>query len=234
MNNHSQDKFKMFASVKGTCDENTVHINTVIQFAQSFTKFKSNTAEIEIDAQRQTTAIDGVTIEKTDAKTSLIKKTYQVAGGVFAFASKTNNPTLKRRVDYSRTDLSREPDVALKEKCQEIKNDAAALVEELKDYGIKAADIDDLQTKVDTFGEMIIKARLAIVNRKEATDHLPDLFAENDRILHEEMDKFIMLFEDTAPEFFRKYWLSREIIDVGTRHKHKDNEGEQGDGNSVE
>jgi len=185
-------------------------------FQQTFNKFKANIAATTNTAQQKSAALTGIAADKNNARQRLCKFAASIAGVIYAYASANNNETLKQEMNLPVTTLVRTRDEALAPRCQMIHDRAQTNLVALDDYGIKAAQLENLQTAIDNYSPETSRPRHAVSSRKTANANLAVLFKEND-ILKNQMDKLIELYHAAYPDFVQIYESTRIIVDPPTK-----------------
>ena len=90
---------------------------------------------------------------------------------------------------------------------------AAALVP----YGVGAADLTDLQTKIDAYVTVVSAPRTVVTVRKDAGGELEKLVHDTLEILNNWMDMLMPQFKAGDPKFFQEYFDARIIVDLGVK-----------------
>ena len=216
MKGSQENKLSMYLAVQKVCADNDSVWTGLPAFVGSFSAFEAKIAGIESTGQIQTEDKTGIAKDKSVLSDELVKKAIAVSTSVHAFAIDQKNNELLESIDYSRSELAGGRDTELYSKCQIIHDKANAIVGDLGDYGTVAADLADLQSKIDEYGAIIPKPRTAINNKKAATSDLVSHFEEADILLNDKMDKLMEQFGDDDPEFYAIYFNARKIIDLGS------------------
>ncbi len=86
-------------------------------------------------------------------------------------------------------------------------------------YGITAPMIAALETKVNKFDSSLGAREVGSNVSSFAFEQLDVMFKETDTLLKEQMDKIMVNFQDSDPQFYGEYVNCREIIDLGHRFK---------------
>ena len=111
--------------------------------------------------------------------------------------------------------MARGRDTEVHTKCQLIHDKADPIIGSLADYGLVAADLTDLQSKIDSYMDIIPKPRTAISNKKTATSDLTIHFTEADSLLNDMLDKLMEQYKTSDAEFYITYFNARLIVDLG-------------------
>ncbi len=217
MNAKQNAKLNMYRATEKHIEDNSEIIASTPAFQTAFNKFKARIAAISSTAQQKSAALTGIAADKKNSKQILCKLAADIAGVIYAYASATNNETLKQEMNLPVTTLLRTRDEALAPRCQNIHDRAQSNARALNEYGIKPDQLTDLQTAIDNYSAETMKPRTAVSNRKTATANLAALFKETDDILKNQMDKLIELYRADHPDFVNTYFETRIIVDPPTR-----------------
>jgi hypothetical protein len=139
----------------------------------------------------------------------------KVSGSLLAYASVTNNAELTGIADYTKSELMKARDNIFYDKARIIYEAAQPLATQLAGYNIVAADITQFQTLLGQFLTTIPKRRNATAVSKSATTAIGGLFKDVDAILKNKLDKLVLSFRVTNPDFYTNYLNARIIVDLG-------------------
>jgi hypothetical protein len=81
-----------------------------------------------------------------------------------------------------------------------------------------------METAIDAFQTVITKPMDTIAGRKQKTTNLVQLFAKLDSTLYDKLDKIMVLFKESHPDFYNKYRTSRNLILTSRRKQNKESE----------
>lgn len=213
MNTKQDAKLAMYRTVEKQCDENPAIVGSVPAFQNAVALFKSKIAEIIAAVRLSDVQLSGVAVDKTARKQNLAAKAADIAGIIFAFASATKNPILKQEVRFNLSKLLKTRDDLLAPRCQNIHDKGHENRAALGDYGIEAEHLAELQTLIDDYSAVTPKTRTAVSQRKVLNANLRQLFKDADEILKEQMDKLVVNFRSSHPDFVAQYESNRIIID---------------------
>ena len=207
------------------CNSNTSATAGIPAFAPVVTTVENKLVLIAgLDAIAMATT-KGVTLDTKNLKRVMIDIALKVAKGAFAYASSINNQTLKSSVDYSFSDLNELKKEEADDICQSIHDTGNANAGNISNFGVNATDISDLQTAINLYGTAVQNPRQAVINKKDAKAQIKRLIREITLILFkEQMDAMCYTLKTSNVNFFNKYFLAREVIDLGkgtTRLKFK-------------
>jgi hypothetical protein len=164
----------------------------------------------------------GDTDAKQNARDAVVEQTFLIGSQLSALASKTNDPMLAAKVslDKSALDKAAISDLLIEAKSvQGAANDNAAVL--ASGYLISAAMLTTFAAAITTLDSMKDSPRTAVVNKRVQTLSLPGAIAYMRGILRNEIDKMIIAFKTSAPDFYAAYFAARVIIDRTGTHKGK-------------
>jgi len=198
------------------CNSNTSATAGIPAFAPVVTTVENKLVLIAgLDAIAMATT-KGVTLDTKNLKRVMIDIALKVAKGAFAYASSINNQTLKSSVDYSFSDLNELKKEEADDICQSIHDTGNANAGNISNFGVNATDISDLQTAINLYGTAVQNPRQAVINKKDAKAQIKRLIREITLILFkEQMDAMVYTLKTSNTNFFNKYFLAREVIDLG-------------------
>lgn len=217
MTDPQENKLSMYMSVQTVVNKNNTVWSGLPAFVTAFGEFEGVIQSIQDTRLVQEGDITGVPKDKAQAKEAAIQKALEVSTAVYAYAAKNNNNTLKAKVDYAPSELRRSRDTVLLDRLQVIHDEANNILGDLGDYGIDASDLTDLQALNDAYETLVQEPRAALTNQSEATAALVGLFKQGDALLNEQLDKLMEQFKEDDRKFYRQYFNTRIIIDLGRR-----------------
>ncbi|MGV8091795.1 MAG: hypothetical protein AB2L24_08020 [Mangrovibacterium sp.] len=89
--------------------------------------------------------------------------------------------------------------------------------EALEAYGYDAEKIAAIAAAVTAYRVIITKPMDTIGARKQITTNLKQLFAELDSTLYDKLDKLVVLFKESHPDFYGEYRTARNYINSAER-----------------
>ena len=215
MNGLQENKLSMYFAVQKVCTDNNGVWTGLPAFVNAFGEFEAVIQGIQDTRVVQERDIKGVTQDKGSAADELIEQAFKVSTAVHAYATEVNNNTLREKINYSLSDLKIARDTLLIDLCQLIHDEATVVVADLTDYGIKAADLADLLSKLSDYELLVAGPRNAITDRSTATVELDILLKQGDDILKNKMDKLLVQFAVSDPEFLTQYTSMRKLVGMG-------------------
>ena len=217
MNDLQENKLTMFRTVSAVLTNHAADFASVPAFVAARSALDASIALISDLAQAQNTATGGITIDKANLQNQMIETAVRVAGAVKALASVQNDETTKAQADISRTTFTRARDDMRDDIAQGIHDLAESKLADLADYGITAATLAGLQTRIDAYVLAIAKPQTAKAERSTATSLLDQEIRRADSILKDRIDGLVEQFKDSGTNFYRDYQNARKTVNTGSR-----------------
>jgi hypothetical protein len=186
-------------------------------FARGVTELGTLIPQITGTVQVQISTPDAAG-EKRLARNLLGDTAAEIAAAVFAYAEENDDAELAGRVDFSRSDIIQGRDTAVVARCREIHAAATEHLADLADAGVTAAKLTALKKQTDAFEGLQTKPRQNQAKRSAATRLMPTLINKADRVVNRRLNKLVVQFKATAPEFYNAYQTAVSIVDAGTGH----------------
>lgn len=156
----------------------------------------------------------GVSEHKKKLKKTIAMKTSSLSGVIQAFAAGSSNADLANSVKASVSEIEKMKDQDLDAFIRNVIKIAQDKLKDLGDYGITENMLTEILTSLEEFNAMIGKPR-SIRNSKFVTlETVAQLFDECNNLLRNKIDKVMLMFRDTKPEFYSSYERARTIVDL--------------------
>lgn len=202
----------MYLSTEKTLEENAAFFISVPAIGTCHEEFNVIIERIKVLGQTQETK-NGFAKSRTTALNNLGDAAHEIAGAVHAFAVETGDETLAARVNFSRTAITAGRDSSVLSRCREIQTAASQNLAALTDYPITATDVNGLKKKADAFEKLQVKPRQGTAVSKAATSQLPGLFRKATTLLNGRLDRLMVRFKKSNPDFYNEYQTARAIVD---------------------
>ena len=212
MTANQNNKLNAYRAVDAVLEDHETTWQTLPAFATAVTEFRDVIPEIHGLAQVQSNGV-GAVPEKKAAFSVMVEDAVQIAAATHAYAVKEGDYELATRANYSRSDIVDGREAEVVNRCRDIHAAANENVAALGDYGVTATKLTKLKNKTDAFAGLQPKPRQRIAQRRAATDTLVRRFSTADGILGNRLDKLVLQFRDSAPDFFTEYRTARSIVD---------------------
>jgi hypothetical protein len=223
MNNRQNEKLNMFQATLDVCDSNSGTYQNTPVFTTAVYDFNSVVSEIRLtDQDRDKMIVQSASSEKTDYEDKLISISIKVGNLVYVYAFDNNDQLLLSLTSVNKgMFFSAEGNKKLS-MAKNIHQSASAIVDKLLYYGVTNEMLDELQKAISNYEEIIVKPRDVSVVHKNYTYKLKTLFAKADSILYDKLDKLIVLFKDSHPDFYNEYKSARNVLSISKRHRKDD------------
>jgi hypothetical protein len=140
---------------------------------------------------------------------------FRIASQLSALAAKNNDLILGAQVELTLAQMDKMEDDELEETGTRIAGLATANLAALADYAIPAADVTNLTDLTKQFHGQKTAPRTAIAGRAGQTRTLPPAIKSITSILRNRLDKQMVMFKKSNPEFYAGYLAARVIVDRG-------------------
>ncbi len=147
----------------------------------------------------------------------MVSYAMRVAGALMAYASTNNNNTLLNKAKISENTFAKARDDLRDDIAQGMHDEANAVLAQLADYGVTAATLSALQTRIDAYRMAIASPKMAIGERSTHTGLLKQEFARADALVKNRLDGLVRQFEETDATFVANYRNARKITDTGSQ-----------------
>jgi hypothetical protein len=213
MNKKQENRFSMLLALKKECNSNKTIWETIPAFATQFGVFEGVVTDIEgfVDMQNRSVKFADIKQKEED---EMIDAVIKISSAMFAFASVANKGELKEQSRFSPSGLRLGRDTEALEAARTIHSLATANLEDLADYGITQAMLDQLKKETDDYEDIINQPTANAKTRGMASRMIDEKLAEATKILTEQLDKLIELFKDSHPVFYNSYKAARVIGDM--------------------
>ncbi|MEI6061202.1 MAG: hypothetical protein WCR72_10865 [Bacteroidota bacterium] len=159
--------------------------------------------------------------EKQQAGQEMLDAALSVCGAGYAYADKIKDNGIKTQFDYNRSSLKRGNEKEICDRCANIAIAAEPIAKALLDFNMPAGEVDILKETAAAYNGLISAPRSAIKGDKSAKEEMLQVFDDCDKLLTERLDRMMMPFENTQPEFYIEYSNAR-VIGGWSRGKKKE------------
>ena len=168
-------------------------------------------------AQEQETPILGEEVQKTLVRHDYEEEIMRIAGQLCSLAAKNNDPNLAAETELTLSQLDKMDVDTLEETGTRISGLATANLAGLADYSITQTDVTGLDAMTAQFHGVKTAPRTAIAKRAGKTKTLQPAVKTVTSILRNNLDKEMLMFKKSNPDFYAGYVAARVIVDRGGR-----------------
>lgn len=169
--------------------------------------------------QVQETDNSGLTEVKIDLRANVITQVLQLSAALKSYANATNDKELKTKANYSKSDLIQSADPVLYDIGILLVNLAVPLQPALSKYFVTPEKLNEMNSLLADFNAAIPQKRVANSMSKVSTLNISVVFNSMSKMLKEEMDVLMLLFEQAEPDFYKAYKNARSIVGYMGRGK---------------
>lgn len=212
----------MFSAVSAYMGNNQSLWNSLKAIKDTVTDLDSGIEAIDDAIGKQQTSTTGAATAKAQVRHDFEEKLLVMAGQLSALAAVNKNANLASQVEFTLSSLDKLADDKLEEVGKNVATLTTANLAALADYGVAQADVTELNTLTTQFHAVKTAPRTAVAGRAGQTATLPELIANVTSLLRNRLDKLMMVFRKTNPEFYAGYQSARVIVDRGGgNHAHQ-------------
>jgi len=220
MTDRQEAKLNMYHAVSETCHKNEQLYTGVPVVVDTVKQLDDSLAAIGKNAGQQSAPIPkAASAEKIFSVDNMAHVSLKVANALYVYALNTGDKILLSIVSVNKSMFYNRHYFDVLTQAKSIAAEVHKHASELSAYGIDEVSIKELDEAIEGFEQVINKPLATINERKLYTDNLKQLFAETDSILYDRLDKLIILFKTSYPEFYFLYKTSRNVIDTAKRSR---------------
>jgi hypothetical protein len=220
MNDRQNAKLNMAQRVSDTLTAYADVYSDIVPVQKAVAQYQQIIADIRAVAIEQFAVKAPVlTQEKRMAEDKMIEVAVRVANTLYVVGFESGNKELTNLLGLSDSSFYRVEDNAKLTLAQRLYGLAQQHAAELAPYGYDGEKIAEIGAAIDGYKNLIAKPMNAIAERKQKTTNLKELFARLDSALYDKLDKLLVLFKSSNPDFYGEYRTARNFIDFSTRHK---------------
>jgi hypothetical protein len=215
MTTKQEQRLNMYLATRDFLIQNEPVRKDLPNLAPNLAILQETIERIQLTGEQQKSDITGIAKKKNQIKESLKVIAFDTSKKIGAFAKFNNNTTLLNEVKFSRTDLERVTDVALKDYVQIIYNKAQANIEVLAQYGVNQDTQKNLLELITSYNASLAKPRVGITEKTQATRELISLFDTADSAI-ENMDFAVEIIRLSQPGFYNGYKTARKLVETSS------------------
>ncbi len=222
-------KLNMFNALQEVMDKNKPVWSEVEKLKQAFDKFKENNIRLNELKNENEKDLNPVVNAKADLRKTLINSTVPSLNVILAFAHENGDKELLKKFNFSRNKLTKSKDLDLIEKCKSVfktaeklfnksVNDAEKVDSKLKEnkidilsFGLTEEMLAELEKTEKDFIDSHLALRDTIELKNKSAKKITEVIKVNDKLLKNNLDLLLSIFESSHPEFYANYTNARII-----------------------
>jgi hypothetical protein len=223
MNDRQNAKLNMAQRVSDVCAENRNLYGTIAPVTTVVDELNTSIEDIRrVEKEQISTSVVGASMVKRDAEDAMIDQSLLTSNSLYVIGFTTHDPELLLLSSLSAGSFYKaegNEKLALATRVLDLATQHAA---ELAPFG-EAVGVVRMQEVVERYRLTISKPMDTIGSHKQKTTNLRQLFAVLDSVFYDKLDKLIVLFKQSHPDFYNEYRTARNLINTSARHRKTEN-----------
>lgn len=212
MNKSTLHHMAMYQNVLAVVKDHQSSWNGIPAIVSVVSQFETLLNNLGSRLTGQNSITQGISEEKQVFLDQLIKDMSLLKKGLFLYATQANDLALRARHKESLTLLKRTSADRLQVLSTVLLEDLETYESSLQDFGITATQIQAFRDQAAEYEERKNSVRQAIIERSLETKSIRELEKQLNKLLIEQLDRFISLFQSTNNPFYVTYKAARRII----------------------
>jgi hypothetical protein len=213
-----ENKNSMYKAVDEFFIENQPKSAVIPALTTKVAAFHNIVLAIENKNGEVMSATKGKTQEKADAQEAMLDLLFRIKSNLRSVAKAKNDQDTIAVISMSESSIAGMRDTDQKAYAETIYQIAMTNAAALVDFGVDAAMLTDLKTRIDTFGTKLGAREGAPSQHSALRTSLFELFRQADAAL-DDLDDTMASYKTTDPEFYNQYTLVESVKAMGIRHK---------------
>jgi hypothetical protein len=219
MDKRFENKMIMLKTVLKLLQQNEKIWNSSPPLVAAIAELKALIEQIEEIQQVTGEDNSGLSTSKNQKKEALIKRAFELASNLFAMATRTKDTVLQAKVNFPISDLENMRDSELASKCKSLAELARSYQPQISEYGSTVEKLTQFELLGEQFKSSLPARRISVSELKAANIKLKELLKQSTDLLNDQIDRMLVQFETTYPEFYASYLNARKVVAYGTRHE---------------
>ena len=203
-------KDKMVSNVKDVLLKRKSEWIANVAFSKAYDKLDAlHTEAKEYDLQH--VSGKSTTAKKDQAIDKMVELTLAGTGNAMAYASSVTDKELQIKFDYSKTSLKKGSEKEICNNCMKIYTEMLKIKDKLVPDFMLAEELDAIKEAIETATNLLDKPQGVRRMSKSNKENMIAVFAEIMNLLNEQLDKLMLKYKTTNPEFYLEYKNARVI-----------------------
>jgi hypothetical protein len=183
----------------------------------TMSKVNAALGTVDTKAQAQETPILGEEELKVLTRHDYEEEIMRIAGQICSMATKAGDTVTAGQTEFTLSQLDKMSADDLERTGKRVSGLATASLAALADFNITQPDVKGLDDMTTQFDKVKTGPRTAIAKRAGQTKTLPPAVKSVVSLLRNHVDKEMLMFKKSNPEFYAGYVSARVIVDRGSR-----------------
>lgn len=206
-------RLKMYTAVLEICKVHEASWSAIPGFATTVNEFEDLLQTLKLDASKQDSVREGVTMIKFAKLSQLFDRLLLIHSGLAIHARSIHDEEMVFRNTVSPTDLKRLSITRLDFHLDKVLTDLEHHGSALANFGIDASMVQETISLIEEGRLQSTRPRMSIIEKRQLTQKVDAAVSKLDAILKFKLDALMRLFKFSVPEFFNLYFSARVIID---------------------
>jgi hypothetical protein len=215
-------KLKMYRNVLDVVNTHKNAWETSEPFKTEVDNLDVNVKDIDEKSQRLKGS-QSVSEEKKQMCQKMLGAALVVSGTGAAYASQIKDMGLKAKFNFTKSELSKGNEKEVYNRCINISLAAEPILDKLLAFNMPADQLTLLNQAASAFDKLISAPREVRKADKSTKEEMKAVYDECDTLLDERLDKMMLIYKKSYPDFFIEYTNARII---GGWHRKNDDEGD--------
>jgi hypothetical protein len=205
----------MGETVSAYMDKNKIVWGSNLAIVKTVSDLNSSLGGVSQKMQEQEKPILGEAEMKALIRHDFEDEILRVAGQLSALAAEKGDAVLAAQVEFTLPQLDKLDGDVLEETGKRVSGLGTVHLASLADYGITQIDLTALDGLTTQFHGAKTAPRTAVAGRSGQTKTLLPAVKGTTSILRNRLDKQLLMFKKTNPEFYAGYLSARVVVDRG-------------------
>lgn len=218
MNKGQSARYKAYSLALAHLADNAEITKDIPAFAQAYQAAKATLDAIAVaDNLRKQNRV-AISSGKKQFRQEIARQAHTISAAIATYAAAQNNQQLMAAMNFTQSELFRGTDPDLGAKVANILASARSLSAELKNYGITDEMVDAFGKLVDQYLPAANSPRSSLADRKQAAQLIKEGLNEVRAQLKNQLDKLMLQFKTSHPDFYNTYIFKRAVISPAYRN----------------
>ncbi|RTQ49614.1 hypothetical protein EJV47_12415 [Hymenobacter gummosus] len=219
MNDKQRAKLTMLQAALGVLDDHADLFTPNKAFGKAHQELSALVARLDPTAERQQAAVtpEQPGAVKKATRLLLAQRAGDMAAALLALADELADIRLHTDSDYTESQLARKPDADLLRIAQNLHARATDHAQALAEQDVTADELSELQAAINAFKAEQAAPRLTVAEGKAHKQAINADLRQATALLKNRVDKFMVRFRRSQPQFHTAYQSARQTINTATR-----------------
>lgn len=207
----------MLKAVHGYLTQNMGLVAQFPALESEFQVFRTRFESLGFSSQELTKKTTGITADKKEQKRLLANAVAAAAGQVHSFAFTHEDPILIKAMDLSVYDLLRMGADVMAKTCARVIKQIREKNPLLGTHSLTETELGQIEILLADFEGKAPAPRIAVAARSSSLKTVNKDIQYLIRLLEGSVDRLMLRYKFTHPDFYNTYVASREVVDIGSR-----------------